>query len=135
MSENKNLNDDAESLESAAKSVKKTFDLYTSLVVDKKTDSNDKSTVDRENEGSINSLNLELQKSLKNINKTVDKESVNKLLVRNKEKDANLFKSDNLIDEQSSAIAKKLSKWESTKEINQANASVMAAWMNNFKTT
>lgn len=135
MSENKNLNDDAESLESAAKSVKKTFDLYTSLVVDKKTDSNDKSTVDRENEGSINSLNLELQKSLKNINKTVDKESVNKLLVRNKEKDANLFKNDNLTDEQSSAIAKKLSKWESTKEINQANASVMATWMNNFKTT
>lgn len=134
MSENKNQESVDDSLEISAKSVKKTFDLYTSLAVENKTEDQEVTFV-RGQEGTIGSLKPELQNSLKEVRSSVDKEVVSKLLNRDKEKDMSLFKSDNVSDEHTNSIVKKLSKWESTKEINQANATVVAAWMNKYKTT
>lgn len=133
MSDNKNseLTDNKAFLETASKSVRQTFDLYTS---EKLLSETDKPKVKHEQGESIDSLDPELQTSIAKIQRTVDKEKVESLLNRNKEHTSELFATGNgaLTEEQKATVLKKLNKWESTEEINRANASVMASWMSKF---
>lgn len=111
------------------KAVKETFELYTSesFVTPKK--------VKEEKKGeSIKDLKPELQNLIHEAKVSAKKEIVDSLLNRDKELNKQIFETDDnsLTKEQKSVIMKKIGKWESTKEINTANASVVANWMEKF---
>lgn len=111
------------------KAVKETFELYTSesFVTPKK-------SKEEKNGESIKDLKPELQSLIQEAKISAKKEIVDSLLNRDKELNKQIFETDDnsLTKEQKSVIMKKIGKWESTKEINTANASVVANWMEKF---
>ncbi|MBC7473706.1 MAG: hypothetical protein H7263_05400 [Candidatus Sericytochromatia bacterium] len=126
-SSNSAENNETNILENASRAVKKTFDLYTSLP----SDNNEKT---KNKEEIVTFANPEIRDSLKKIQSTVKKEKVDYLINHTKEKSIEIFANDNnsLTQEQNLLLLKKLNKWESTEEVNVANASVMVAWMEKF---
>ena len=130
-------NDEAASLDkSQISAVKSTFDLYTSeKFVDPVSTVSSKPRIKKDEvQESIKVLKPELQSSLAEIQKSVSQEKVDNLLNASKSKDLDLFKSDDptMTSEHQKNIMKKLSKWESTPEINVANASVVTSWLDKF---
>ena len=118
---------------SQLKAVKNTFDLYTA---EKFPEASNKSYESKSNiskreqpEEAIKVLKPKLQNSIKEIQSKVDMDKVQSLLDASKSKDLDLFKSDDptMTDEHQKNIMKKLSKWESTTEINTANAAVVTS--------
>lgn len=111
------------------KAVKETFELYTSesFVAPKK-------AKDEKNSESIKDFKPEMQTLIHEAKVSAKKEIVDSLLNRDKELNKQIFETDDnaLTKEQKSTIMKKIGKWESTKEINTANASVVANWMEKF---
>ena len=134
MSSNKTTDESKNPSENnASRAVKKTFDLYT--------EDTSSSTVETTKEiqeegslGSIGSLKPELQQSIKKIQDSVKKDMVDKLLNRGKEDNMRIFETSDssMTNEHKSLIMKKLNKWDSSQEINVANASVVVSWMEKF---
>lgn len=108
------------------KAVKETFELYTS----ESFITPNKSKEEKKGE-SIKEFKPEVQSLIHEAKASAKKEIVDSLLNRDKELNKQIFETDDnaLTKEQKSAIMKKIGKWESTKEINTANASVVANWM------
>lgn len=116
--------------------VSNTFDLYTSekfidpnaKVLSKNNDSK------RESTENFNDLKPDLQYKILTIQNQVSKDKIDKLLNRDKSEDLKNLKSDDpkITESEQKAIMKNLNKWESTKEINVANASVVASWLDKF---
>lgn len=111
------------------KAVKETFELYTS-----ESFAAPKKIKEEKNLESIKNLKPEMQTLIQEAKLSAKKEIVDSLLNRDKELNKQIFETDDnaLTKEQKSTIMKKIGKWESTKEINTANASVVANWMEKF---
>ncbi len=132
MSDNKSSNPkkatDNDPTDEDLESINQTFKLYangSSYVREKKPKNEDEP---------VKFINSELKDSINKIQTTVKKEKVDQLLKNSKERGLELFGADanQLSEEEKSKLLKKLGKWESTEEINVANASVMVAWMEKF---
>ena len=122
--------------ENILKSVEETFDNYTSEEyndeIDAKAGHKNKQTKNSEIP-TFNSLKQVLQDTLKKAQSIFSKDKIDHLAFPNKARNKEIIdKSSNLSQEDKDIIIEKVSKWESTEEVNVVNASAVLLWSQKF---
>ncbi|MBC7475561.1 MAG: hypothetical protein H7263_14830 [Candidatus Sericytochromatia bacterium] len=119
--------------ENLLKSVEETFDNYTSEEYNDEIDANKKKQAKNSEIPTFNSLKQGLQDTLKKAQGIFSKDKIDHLAFPNKARNKEIIdKSSNLSQEDKDIIIEKVSKWESTEEVNVVNASAVLLWSKKF---
>ncbi len=118
------------------KSVEETFDNYTSEEYNDEVEAktgHKKQQIRNSEIPTFDSLRQGLQETLKKAQGIFSKDKIDHLAFPNKERNkAVIDKSSNLSQEDKEIIIEKISKWESTEEVNVVNASAVLLWTQKF---